>query len=142
MTYYVVAYLNLGLIDYSNNQNFGYMLESYVISKQSAGINSFRFSSSETKRQKNNNINNLYNENYIFRAYLAGVLDNDGNFNIRNLNNCRVLKAIRLKMHNRDINILNHIHTNLNIERVIPVPNTEYSIYIASTKWEMSIIVN
>jgi len=118
------------------------MLESYVISKQSAGINSFRFSSSETKRQKNNNINNLYNENYIFRAYLAGVLDNDGNFNIRNLNNCRVLKAIRLKMHNRDINILNHIHTNLNIERVIPVPNTEYSIYIASTKWEMSIIVN
>ena len=51
-------------------------------------------------------------------------------------------KAIRLKMLNRDINVLNHIHTNLNIGRVIPVPNTEYSMYIASTQWEMLIIVN
>ena len=45
-------------------------------------------------------------------------------------------------MLNRDINVLNHIHTNLNIGRVIPVPNTEYSMYIASTQWEMLIIVN
>jgi len=93
LTYYVVAHLNLGLIDHSNNQSFGYMLESYVISKQSAGINSFRFSSSETKRQKNNNINNLYNETFIFRAYLAGVLDGDGNFDIRNRNNGQGLKV-------------------------------------------------
>lgn len=131
MTYYVVAHLNLGLIDYNINQNFGYMLESYVISKQSAGIKLFRFSSSETKRQKNNNINNIYNETHIFRAYLAGVLDGDDNFDIRNLNNGRVLKAVRLKMHNRDINVLNNIYTNLNIRRVIPVPNTEYSMYMA-----------
>lgn len=119
------------------------MLESFlIINNQSAGINSIRFNSSETKRQTNNNINNIYNDTYIFKCYLAGALDGDGNFDIRDLNSRLVLKAIRLKMHNRDISVLNHIKDNLNIGRVISVPNTEYSMYIASTQWEMSIIVN
>ena len=140
-TYYVVAHL--GLVNNNINQKVGYMLESFlIINNQSAGINSIRFNSSETKRQTNNNINNIYNDTYIFKSYLAGVLDGDGNFDIRNLNNRLVLKAIRLKMHNRDIGVLNHIKDNLNIGRVISVPNTEYSMYIASTQWEMSIIVN
>lgn len=41
--------------------------------------------------------------------WLAGIIDGDGNFDIRLLNNKKVLKAIRIVQSNRDLHILYHI---------------------------------
>lgn len=60
--------------------------------------------SSETTRQLSG-----HNLPKWFGPWLAGVIDGDGNFDIRNINNKPTLKAIRIKLHIRDINILNII---------------------------------
>lgn len=167
-TYYVVAHL--GLIT-NDNQIFGYMLESYFIISQPAGnVNSFiltntrvvdntlraSYSSSETERQKNNdssngnilNINNTSKPTHkdindpIFKAWLAGIIDGDGNFDLRRLNNHLVLKQIRVKMDIRDISVLQHIKDILNFGRVLPIEGTTYYYYVVSTQYEMSIIIN
>lgn len=44
-----------------------------------------------------------------FGPWLAGVIDGDGNFDIRNSNQKPTLKAIRIKLHIRDVKILNAI---------------------------------
>lgn len=43
------------------------------------------------------------------KEWLAGVIDGDGNFDIRNINKKRVLKSIRVKLSVRDLRILLHI---------------------------------
>jgi len=43
--------------------------------------------------------------NSSFINWLAGVIDGDGNFDIRKINSKLVLKAIRIKLHNRDVRI-------------------------------------
>ena len=43
-------------------------------------------------------------------------------------------KAIRVKMHNRDLSLMTHIRDTLGVGRVLPVPNIEYGIFIASTR--------
>ena len=47
-------------------------------------------------------------EDYKFWNWFAGIIDGDGNFDIRinSTNKQRVLKQIRIKLHNRDIRIL------------------------------------
>lgn len=60
---------------------------------------------SETVRQLPDNVD------YRFWNWFAGIIDGDGNFDIRLdlTNNKRVLKQIRIKLHNRDVRILNRI---------------------------------
>lgn len=41
--------------------------------------------------------------------YIAGVIDGDGNFDIRVVNGVRKLKSIRIKLHIRDVRILAHV---------------------------------
>lgn len=77
-----------------------------------------------------------------FKAYLARLINGDGIFDIRNINDKLVLKAFGLKMHNRDINVLNYVKNILIIGIIISVYNTEYSLYVVSTLWEMAIIIN
>lgn len=65
---------------------------------------------SETIRQ-------LSNSSYIeFYSWLAGIIDGDGNFDIRKNESHKklVLKAIRIKLHNRDVRILTRIQNYLN----------------------------
>ena len=47
-----------------------------------------------------------YKSGDSFINWLAGVIDGDGNFYIHKLNCKLVLKAIRIKLHNRDVRIL------------------------------------
>jgi len=47
-----------------------------------------------------------------FNLWLAGVLDGDGYFDVRVINGAQKLKAIKIKLHNRDIRILNRILDN------------------------------
>lgn len=93
---------------------------------------------SETIRQ----ISKIKNINESFIKWLAGVIDGDGNFDIRKVNNESVLKAIRIKLHNRDIRILTHIQNTLHMGRIRADKNKPHSIWIVSTKEEMSVLIN
>jgi hypothetical protein len=60
------------------------------------------------------------NEEYKFWNWFAGIIDGDGNFDIRKVpllcgSNKKVLKQIRIKLHNRDIKILTRIQDFLHM---------------------------
>ena len=91
-------------------------------------------------------------EDSKFWNWFAGVIDGDGNFDIRVVKekssplsptiNKRVLKQIRIKLHNRDIRILRRIQDFLHIGRIRADKNKPYSIYIISIKEDMEYIIN
>jgi hypothetical protein len=60
----------------------------------------------------------------------------DGNFDIRIDPSSRnkVLKQIRIKLHNRDVRILSRIQDYLHIGRIRADKNKPYSTYIVSTR--------
>lgn len=88
---------------------------------------------SETTRQLSNN----------FITYLAGVIDGDGNFDIRKDNSGKpVLKAIRIKLHIRDVKILSFIQNKLHMGRIKRYSNNPYALWIISTKKEIFFVIN
>ena len=92
---------------------------------------------SETIRQ----ISNFNIDNKFFN-WLAGIIDGDGNFDLRKFNNKLVLKAIRIKLQNRDIRILTYIQNNLHMGRIRADKNKPHSIFIISKREEMLFLVN
>lgn len=83
-------------------------------------------------------------ENYKFWSWFAGIIDGDGNFDIRidpTANN-KVIKQIRIKLHNRDIRILTRIQNYLHMGRIRADKNKPYSTYVVSTKETMMYILN
>ena len=82
-------------------------------------------------------------EDSKFWNWFAGVIDGDGNFDIRidPITNKRVLKQIRIKLHNRDVRILRRIQDYLHMGRIRADKNKPYSIYIVSTKENMLYII-
>lgn len=77
-----------------------------------------------------------------FFKWLAGIIDGDGNFDIRSINSKLVLKAIRIKLHDRDIRILSHIQNILHIGRIRSDKNKPHSMWIISKKEEMLFLIN
>lgn len=71
-------------------------------------------------------------------------MDGDGAFDIRKcpINGKRVLKQIRIKLHNRDVRLLTRILNYLHIGRIRSDKNKPYSIFIVSTKESMNYILN
>lgn len=95
--------------------------------------------SSETIRQ----FSSIVKDKESFHSWLAGIIDGDGNFDIRkNSNKNLVLKAIRIKLHNRDIRILTRIRNLLHVGRIRSDAKKPYSMYIVSTKQEMAFVIN
>ena len=82
-------------------------------------------------------------ENYKFWSWFAGVIDGDGNFDIRTdpITKKKTLKQIRIKLHNRDIKILTRIQNYLHLGRIRADKKKPYSIYIVSTKETMCEII-
>nr|AGS44181.1 hypothetical protein H731WILSUA-C_045 [Cyberlindnera suaveolens] len=116
---------------------------------------------SETTRQSSNFINKTKNNpdsersftssklqtlpNKIdekFIHWFAGILDGDGYFQVREINGTKKLKTIEIKLHNRDIKLLNIIRDKLKLGRVYIYKNKPYSKYIVSTTAEMTKIIN
>ena len=102
---------------------------------------------SETIRQLSysNFINKKSESETKFYSWLAGIIDGDGNFDIRKNklnNNNLVLKAIRIKLHNRDIRILTRIQNYLHFGRIRTDKHKPYSLFIVSKKEEMFHIIN
>ena len=86
-------------------------------------------------------------EDYKFWSWFAGIIDGDGNFDIRidhasDLTRKRVLKQIRIKLHNRDIRILTRIQDYLHIGKIRTDKNKPYSMYVLSNRENMIFIVN
>lgn len=91
-------------------------------------------------------------EDSKFWNWFAGVIDGDGNFDIRVVKekidpssptiNKRVLKQIRIKLHNRDIRILRRIQDFLHIGRIRADKKKPYSMYIISTEEDMKYVIN
>jgi len=65
-----------------------------------------------------------------FYSWFAGVLDGDGNFDLRKdpLTKKLVLKTIRIKLHNRDIRILTRIQNFLHFGRIRSDKNKPYCV--------------
>ena len=82
-------------------------------------------------------------EDYKFWSWFAGIIDGDGNFDIRNdsTGKKRVLKQIRIKLHNRDVRILTRIQNYLHVGKIRSDKNNPYSMYIVSTKESMMFIL-
>lgn len=82
-------------------------------------------------------------EDYKFWNWFAGIIDGDGNFDIRvsPVSKKRVLKQIRIKLHNRDVRILRRIQDHLHMGRIRTDKKKPYSIYIVSTKETMLYII-
>jgi len=118
-----------------NSQNNNITISSKLMNIQSAE-NCKGFS--ETTRQLPDT------EDYKFWNWFAGVIDGDGNFDIRldSTGKIRILKQIRIKLHNRDIRILTRIQNYLHIGKIRADKNKPYSIYIISTKEDMIYILN
>lgn len=85
--------------------------------------------SSETIRQLSQN---------KFNLWLAGIIDGDGNFDLRTLNGVEKLKAIRIKLHVRDVRILNRILNHLHFGRLRYDKNKQHVMYIVSTREHMT----
>ena len=79
---------------------------------------------------------------YEFISWLAGVIDGDGNFDIRKLNSKLVLKAIRVKLHNRDVRVLTRIQDGLHIGRIRADKTKPHSLLIISKREEMLFLLN
>jgi hypothetical protein len=129
----------IGIILYSFSQINEETIKSTLImnsenqdkDSQSAGNETFKreIGSSETTRALSDN------------EWLAGVIDGDGNFDVRTLNNRRVLKAIRVKLAVRDAKITYRIRNLLNVGRIKLVgPNLIQ--YIVSDKAGMTTLIN
>lgn len=106
---------------------------------------------SETIRQLFS-FNKKQSQEYNFWHWFAGIIDGDGNFDIRktktsiknNLdhNNTFKLKEIRIKLHNRDIKILTRIQDKLHVGRIRLDKNKPHVIYSISKKKDMEYIIN
>lgn len=81
---------------------------------------------------------------YKFWNWFAGIIDGDGNFDIRinPISKKKFLKQIRIKLHNRDVRILTRIQNYLHLGRIRADKNKPYSIYIVSTIENMTYIIN
>jgi cytochrome c oxidase subunit 1 len=96
---------------------------------------------SETTRQISDSKGKDLSNKEFFK-WLAGIIDGDGNFDIRNTKSKTVLKTIRIKLHNRDIRILSHIKAILHIGRIRSDKNKPHSSWIISKKEEMLFLTN
>lgn len=67
-----------------------------------------------------------------FIHWFAGVIDGDGYIQVRKINGKKKISTIEVKLHNRDIRILNTILNNLHIGRIYRYKSNPYSKWIVS----------
>lgn len=96
---------------------------------------------SETIRQSNMNIYK-YTKDEQFWHWFAGIIDGDGNFDIRNINGVQYLKTIRIKLHVRDIRIISRIQNYLHIGRINLEKTNPYVRYNISKYEDIKYILN
>jgi hypothetical protein len=95
------------------------------------------------KKKYKTNSSNIHSN---FYSWLAGIIDGKGEFNISKSISMqdqeKILKGIRIKLHNRDIRILTRIQNTLHFGKIINYNNKYYSTYIVSDEKNMSYLIN
>lgn len=162
----------MGLIRSDSNNEIDYMLGSIIyclLIKKNKNKNSLKIlKDKDIEKEESGSLNLLYNSknNNIgvqsarnwkrsseticqlsdinFFKWLAGIIDGDGNFDIRvnKKTKKKYIGAIRIKLHNRDIRILNRIQDKLHIGNIRKVKNTPYSVYSIYSKEDMIYLIN
>lgn len=94
----------------------------------------------EINRGSSETIRQLSSEK--FKSWLAGIIDGDGNFDLRGPSKKLTLKSIRIKLHVRDIKILNIIQNHFHFGRIKHLNNNTYCMFIVSKKEDMAVIIN
>lgn len=79
-----------------------------------------------------------------FYKWLAGILDGDGNFDLRKcpITKKHTLKTIRIKLHVRDTRILTRIQNNLHFGNIRIDKKKPYVIYSVSKRVDMTHLIN
>lgn len=97
--------------------------------------------SSETTRQLSDILELKIKKDFI--SWFAGVIDGDGNFDLRKhpVEKHLILKAIRIKLHKRDIRILTRIQNTLHMGRIRYDKNKPYVTYAISIKKHMEFVI-
>ena len=124
--------------------SFNLLLNGQINNYAAINLNNTDIQSAENYIGFSETIRQLFNSEEKFYHWLAGIIDGDGNFDIRkeSTSNKKVLKQIRIKLHNRDVRILTRIQNFLHIGKIRSDKNKPYSIYIVSTKETMTYILN
>lgn len=117
-----------------NSENFNkpVIMNKYTNTQSAENCKGF----SETIRQ----LSNLKDDKFFH--WFAGVIDGDGNFDVRQINSKLVLKSIRIKLHDRDVRILTRIQNFLHIGKIRSDKNKPYSIYTISRSEDLLFIIN
>lgn len=126
---------NILLNSQNNNTTFKFNMTKFKLKDFQSAENCKGFS--ETTRQWPITID------LNFWKWFSGIIDGNGNFDVRldPVSNKRVLKQIRIKLHNKNIRILTRIQDCLHIGRIRTDKNKSYSFYIVSTKENMTYIL-
>lgn len=95
----------------------------------------------DNESQSAGNTNSRTSETLCLRSieYIAGVIDGDGNFDVRNINGVLKLKAIRVKLHIRDVRIVARIKSLLHCGKLRY--NKHLVTWIVSTNCQMRRIL-
>lgn len=134
---YKHVFINTNIQSAENIKEFSETIcQSYTLNKNIKYINNNYIPIRHYSKSINNN-----NNNYLFWNRLAGMIDGDGYIQIRNINGTNKLKTIEIKLHNRDIKLLNIIINNLHIGRIYRYKNNQYSKWIVSNINDMNYII-
>ena len=141
-TYYVVA--QMGLIISDSNIAAHYMLGTLFILLYSSFNRNSKNQENEQRQSAGNQTERKVGTSETIRVlsedYIAGVIDGDGNFDIRVINGKRVLKSIRIVSHIDNIRILYKIKDLLKTGR-IRARNEYIFMYIVSHREGMKKLV-
>ena len=85
-------------------------------------------------------INSLDNDLYFWK-WFAGILDGNGNFDLRKLDKM-ILKEIKIKIHNRDIRILTRIQNKLHLGKIRLDKNKPYTTLCITKHKDLIYILN
>ena len=110
--------------------SFNLLFNGQINNYAAINLNNTDIQSAENYIGFSETIRQLFNSEEKFYHWLAGIIDRDGNFDIRksteSLARKPILKSIRIKLHNRDVRILTRIQNYLHFGTVITVKNKPF----------------
>ena len=126
--------------------SFNLLLNGQINNYAAINLNNTDIQSAENYIGFSETIRQLFNSEEKFYHWLAGIIDGDGNFDIRksteSLARKPILKSIRIKLHNRDVRILTRIQNYLHFGTVITVKNKPFSIYSVYKNEDKIFLIN
>ena len=126
--------------------SFNLLLNGQINNYAAINLNNTDIQSAENYIGFSETIRQLFNSEEKFYHWLAGIIDRDGNFDIRksteSLARKPILKSIRIKLHNRDVRILTRIQNYLHFGTIITAKNKPYSIYSVYKNEDKIFLIN